>query len=251
MMSKDSMDGDLDTEEWVFGEQVVTVNYEVKIAKFHEKAKHWKPGRVLHSKIFSVGHSRFQFNIYPSGRSEDVRSHVSVNLHNLNPWDVLVTYSFTAGTVTHSREQLVIRRHFGIGKHDFMDHKDRYILINRNFELFANISLLKEQVVVTDQFGSFLAIKQSMRKELSGLEMQLKAIQSKLETAGLSRPCTPSCPVCVADLSPPAAITQCRRGHLACGACTSRLSVCPTCEGAWTGRAVGLESFLGLTGQRV
>ena len=175
--------------------------------------KYWKPGRALHSKIFSVGHSRFQFNIYPSGRSEDVRSHVSVNLHNLNPWDVLVTYSFTAGTVTYTRAQLVLRRHFGIGKHDFMGLKDRYIL--------------------------------------SVLEMQLKAIQSKLETVGLSRPSTPSCPVCVADLAPPAAITQCRGGHLACGACTSRLSVCPTCEGAWYGRAVGLESFLRETGYRV
>ena len=182
-----------------------------------------------------------------------MRSHVSVYLHNLNPWDVLVTYSFTAGAVTHSREQLVIRRHFGIGKHDFMGLKDRYILNNRKFELLANISLLKEQVVVNDQdkIGSFLAIKQSLRKELSVLEMQLKEIQSKLETAGLSRPCTPSCSVCVADLSPPAGTTQCRRGYLACGACTSRLSVCPTCEGAWTGRSVGSESFLRSTGQRV
>ena len=139
------------------------------------------------------------------------------------------------------------------GKHDFMDHKDRYMLINRNFELFANISLLKEQVVVNDQdkIGSFLAIKQSMRKELSGLEMQLKAIQSKLDPVGMSRPSTPSCSVCVTDLAPPAAITQCRGGHLACGACTSRLSVCPACEGAWDGRAVGLESFLRETGHRV
>ena len=134
-----------------------------------------------------------------------------------------------------------------------MGQKDNYILINKNFELLANVSLLKEQVVVNDQdkIGSFLVIKQSMRKELNELEMQLQAIKSKLDTAGLSRPSTPSCPVCVADLAPPAAITQCRGGHLACGACTSRLSVCPTCEGAWYGRAVGLESFLRETGYRV
>ena len=41
-----------------------------------------------------------------------------------------------------------------------MGQKDNYILINKNFELLANVSLLKEQVVVNDQdkIGSFLVI---------------------------------------------------------------------------------------------
>ena len=50
--------------------------------------------------------------------------------------------------------------------------------------------MLKEQVVVNDQdkIGSFLVIKQSMRKELNVLEMQLQAIQSKLDCPGLVLP---------------------------------------------------------------
>ena len=174
---------------------------------------------------------------------------MSVYLHNLNAWDVMVTYSFTVGTMTHSREQSVIRRNYGIGKHDFLGHKDSYILHNAKFELHAKITLLKEQVVVNDQdrIGSFLAVKHSMRKELTVLELQLKGLKEKLE-AKISnlhgRASSPSCPVCLADLKPPAPIIQCKGGHLSCELCSSRLSVCPACEGGWAGRAVGLESFL-------
>ena len=247
MASKES--SDFNTEEWMFGEKEVTVNYELSIVKFQEKIRNWKTGKAVHSKVFSVGNSRFQFNIYPSGRSENMRSHVSVYLHNLNAWDVMVTYSFTVGTLTHSREQSIIRRNYGIGKHDFIGHKDSYILHNSKFDLHARITLLKEQVVVNDQdrIGNFLAVKHSMRKELIALEMQLKGMKEELE-AKIStlrgQASSPSCPLCLAGLKPPAAIIQCKGGHLACEPCSCRLSVCPACEEAWAGRAVGLESFL-------
>jgi hypothetical protein len=249
IVSKEMFDNDLDTEEWMFGDKEVTVNYELKIAKFQEKIRNWKAGRAVHSKIFSVGQSRFQFNVYPSGRSENVRGHVSVYLHNLNAWDVMVTYSFTAGTETHAREKSVIRRNYGIGKHDFLGHNNSYILLNSKLLLNAKITLLKEQVVVNDQdkVASCISLKQCMRKELTTLEMQLKEMKQALE-AKMSRlhgqSSSPSCPVCLACLAPPAAITQCKGGHLACQQCSSRLRICPACEGGWDGRAVGLEGFL-------
>ncbi|XP_063361521.1 E3 ubiquitin-protein ligase SIAH1A-like [Cydia amplana] len=36
------------------------------------------------------------------------------------------------------------------------------------------------------------------------------------------------CPVCMEWMEPP--ITQCRRGHLVCGACRKRLDACPVCR---------------------
>ena len=249
-MAKELDDNEeVDTEEWIFGEKEVTVNYEVKITKFQEKIRNWKAGRAVHSKIFTVGHSRFQFNIYPSGRSENVRGYVSVYLHNLNAWDVMVTYSFTVGTENHTREKAVISRNYGIGKHDFLDHNCSYLLINSKFLLKAKITLLKEQVVVNDQdkVSSILSLKNCMRKEMTSLEMQLKLMKQELETklSNLPAQCSsPSCPVCLANLSPPAAITKCKAGHLACQSCSLRLRVCPACEGDWAGRAVGLETYL-------
>ena len=246
-MTKESREKE--TDEWMFGEKEVTVNYEMKIEKFQEKMRKWKAGRAVRSKIFSIGHSRFQLNVYPSGRSENIRGYVSVYLHNLNAWDLMVTYSITVGTENHTREKSIIEKNYGIGKHDFLGHSCNYLLLNSRVVLRAKITLLREQVVVNDQqrVANMLVIKHCMRKELTSVELQLKKMKQDLETklshlSTMSR--SPSCPVCQTRLSPPAAIMQCKEGHLACLPCTSRLTVCPACEGVWAGRASGLENFL-------
>eukprot|EP00092_Neocalanus_flemingeri_P071945 GFUD01088455.1.p1 GENE.GFUD01088455.1~~GFUD01088455.1.p1 ORF type:complete len:562 (-),score=184.24 GFUD01088455.1:68-1753(-) len=51
------------------------------------------------------------------------------------------------------------------------------------------------------------------------------------------------CPVCLEKMAPPKRIFQCRQGHAICGNCFERPQVkkCPTCRGAFIGRATVLE----------
>ena len=52
------------------------------------------------------------------------------------------------------------------------------------------------------------------------------------------------CPVCCEEMAPPRTIWQCAEGHPVCSSCRPRLDNCPSCRGAFMGRARGMERLV-------
>ena len=52
------------------------------------------------------------------------------------------------------------------------------------------------------------------------------------------------CPVCCEGLGAPRRIFQCSQGHPVCSSCRPRLSNCPSCREAFTGRAICMEQLV-------
>ena len=84
----------------------------------------------------------------------------------------------------------------------------------------------------------FNQTKEEMKMEVSKLEalLQEQSEQDMREEV--------ECPVCCEEMAPPRTILQCSQGHPVCSSCRPRLASCPSCRGAFMGRAIGMEQLV-------
>ena len=82
------------TIEYMIKKSDNSIRYDILINTFHKKIKTFKIGREIYSRVFRVGESKFQIEIYPSGNTKEHKGNVSVFLQNKSDWRVLLKATF-------------------------------------------------------------------------------------------------------------------------------------------------------------
>jgi len=250
------------TEEW---EEKINENrskHYVKILNFGKKMKTWANGREICSLPFLVSKSEFQLLIFPNGDDEDCKNCVSVFLLNINSWDVKVNFEIEIGSKKMDWINVRINADDSLGNEQFYTHGDLNLdrVLDRGsltvsaeislaFEEFANdvnckLDKIKdstaEMEVLKQEVGTLKEIMQTMDRSLTS---QFKTLEISSKKSSL--PC-PECPICFEEMKPPTRIVQCWSGHLICQQCKVKPEIvsCPTCEQEFTGRAIGMETYL-------
>jgi len=256
------------TEEWKHKLSDSKLKYEMKIFYFEHKMRTWQHGREICSKVFSIGDSKFQLVVYPNGNCRESKGNVSAFLVNKSVRDVKVNLEFDLGSRSKRAHSVTI---IGFGRYGWetcdshRDLEDDDMLDNGDVTATATISLLWEEVTsdcknwkeeVSDlRLGQNILIS-DLKSKIETLETNMKSKIESLETKMISKlenPPTkkaslqcPECPICFNEMRPPTRIAQCRTGHLICQECRDRPEVkhCPICRMNFTGRAVGMETYL-------
>ena len=160
-----------------------SLTYEILIHDFQKKIKSFKNGRDIHSKIFSIGESKFRIRIYPNGDSKQSKGSVSVYLHNLSDWKVKVKatfrrthtpddYIFYSDDGTHEAEAYIDAGQ-GHGWQNYTDHQN-LDLDDGTFEVRATITVLEEQVTAQ---RDLTGLKDGVKEELGEVKEEVHEIK--------------------------------------------------------------------------
>jgi len=248
------------TEEWKHKLSDSKLKYEMRISSFEHKMRTWPHGREICSRIFSIGDSKFQLVVYPNGNCRESKGNVSAFLVNKSVRDVKVNFEFDLGSRSKRASCVTI---IGFGRYGWetcdshRDLQDDDMLDDGDVTATATISLLWEEVLsdcknwkeeVSDLKSMIETLETNMKSKIESLETNKISKLEILEnpyTKKASLQC-PDCPICFNEMRPPTRIAQCRTGHLICQECRDRPEVkhCPICRMNFTGRAVGMETYL-------
>ena len=106
---------------------------------------------------------------------------------------------------------------------------------HRKEEENLQIDLNSDRLRVTERYGEMIAeIDRQMEEQetsvLAWLEGEVEGMTRRKRKAEVEAVEVPECPVCLESLSPPLQIYQCQEGHLVCGDCRSKVSICTECR---------------------
>lgn len=256
--------------EWMLKSEN-SIKYIVTIKDFGEKIQTLEPGRSIHSRIFHIGESSFQIQIYPSGHTEQHRYSVGVFLMNRSAWRVRAECHFSleeySKILSVSYFQPNGESGNDLGFPSFVPHSrcTRSDLLSEDgtFTLEANIKLIQEEVTVSRNVTGVPGDLQA------AIQSALTASLGHLRTPDSSQsfPPTTECPVCMETLRPPMRLMHCAHGHIVCDDCFRKsreearvqrdmeagrregnpdMDRCHTCKGKVMGRPSELERILGL-----
>jgi len=82
------------------------------------------------------------------------------------------------------------------------------------------------------------------KEELKMFDYQTKEIFRKKRSLTESGLQLPECPVCWEEMRSPVQIFNCIKGHVICGECRSRVSICTHCREPYIGRATAMELWI-------
>ena len=172
------------TTEYMIKKSDNSVRYDVLINAFHKKIKTFKIGREIYSRIFRVGESKFQIEIYPNGNTKEHKGNVSVFLQNKSDW------------------KLKLKATLCVDHHDFSDSMERYFdadesfgwptLVAHNqcnydnlregtFEIQVTITVLEEQVTAErDMTGMNEGVKEALDSQTTRLSSEVDIVKEEV-----------------------------------------------------------------------
>ena len=230
------------------------IKYTIHIANFARHIKTFRVGREIRSRVFMIGESSFQIQIYPSGNSKDAKDDVSLFLKNMSDWRVNAEVSYT---MVGNNEKYLVENHCyqssgsdgdGFGYPCFVK-KSRCsngdLLSDGTFSLVANIEVFNEEVTpgrdirrpdqehVRELSSTVQELKdivedtkagqlKELKEEIERMRQSLRGITTNARQSQTSRNLGVQCPVCFDDARPPMRLMQCGEGHIICDCCFTK-----------------------------
>ena len=95
--------------------------------------------------------------------------------------------------------------------------------------------LNSDRVRVTERYGKMIEeierqMEEQERSVVAWLEREVEGLTGRKRKAEVEAVEVPECPVCLESLAPPLQIYQCQEGHLVCGHCRGKVSICTECR---------------------
>ena len=183
------------TTEWMSKISESSIRYDVLINDFQKKIKN-SGRRSIHSRVFRIGRSKFQINIYPNGDKAACKGKVGVFLSNQSDWRVKLEVSFEAANRYDGCEKL--ENYFDVGESQgfptFVDHIEDCTygsLGEGTFELQTTITLLEEEVTperdmtgvdesIQDTLNDQGRTLSSMKEEMAEMRSNIRGIRDEL-----------------------------------------------------------------------
>ena len=244
------------TTEYMIKQGDNSIKYDILINAFHKKIKTFKIGREIYSRVFRIGESKFQIEIYPNGNTKEHKGNVSVYLANKSDWRVKLKVTFSlVHDIFHGEQTLEHCYDPGnsYGWPAFVGHKDCTYndLDEGTFRLQATITVQDEEVTAErDMTGMNEGVKQALDSQTARLssevdvvkeemrvmkkehDQELAAIRRGIEELKLSVQVNAAprqesrrqfeCPMCTEEARPPMRLKQCGEGHIICDTCYAR-----------------------------
>ena len=244
------------TTEYMIKQGDNSIKYDILINTFHKKIKTFKIGREIYSRVFRIGESKFQIEIYPNGNTKEHKGNVSVFLANKSDWRVKLKVTFSlVHDIFHGEQTLEHCYDPGnsYGWPAFVGHKDCTYndLDEGTFRLQATITVQDEEVTAErDMTGMNEGVKQALDSQTARLssevdvvkeemrvmkkehDRELAAIRRGIEELKLSVQVNAAprqesrrqfeCPMCTEEARPPMRLKQCGEGHIICDTCYAR-----------------------------
>ena len=153
--------------------------YKVKIKSFDQKTRFWKPGRVVHLKLFQHDDVRLTPQIYPNGSTQRDMGYISFYLENEEDVDIEVKFE------VHLEPSRMLAFCIDIpvgtkrGKGSWIKHKDLPLSEDGSLEMSLIIKRISKAAP-----ESSLAINR-LEDKVESLENQLKELSLSLSNSEL------------------------------------------------------------------
>ena len=229
-----------------------TTSYRVKVNQFHNKMNQWKPERSLQLKSFVAHDDRTQFHleVFPNGREDKHRGHVSIFLISDSDKSVRCSYELRIGGQTKCAEDVNFLPNDAWGSDEIFSHFDFFCrswkrdTVDERLEIFCKISKLwtesddpvfkSSQKIANDKssyepgktcekIDVLLDSFNELHNKVSSLEKKLDLQKKENDEIKLkvTNKLIPSllCPACFEPLNRSPKIAQCVFGHLLCWNC--------------------------------
>ena len=131
---------------------------------------------------------------------------------------------------THLAESLSEVRDKAVQQADLMELERRHKDEELNFFVdlsFDRETLVERSAMMVREIDQQLS---EQRVHCLTLETQLQAHCTRKRKAEVEPEAVPECPVCLESLTPPLQIYQCKEGHLVCGDCRNKVTICTECR---------------------
>ena len=133
---------------------------------------------------------------------------------------------------THLAESLSEVRDKAVQQADLMELERRHKDEELNFFVdlsFDRETLVERSAMMVREIDQQLS---EQRVHCLTLESQLQAhcTRKRKAEAEVEPEAVPECPVCLESLTPPLQIYQCKEGHLVCGDCRNKVTICTECR---------------------
>ena len=242
---------DIAKEDLTFDDDEVPT-YTVQIRNFHHKMKNWSPTTSIRTKTFKVQDVDLYLKIFPNGKGDDVKGHVSVYLFNKTSKQVYVHYIFYIGIQGKMEDKKgCLNPGASRGWMKFCNHVRAFPIYKPDHDLNITCKIVKittEKVVwdlfheTNNKFKESKANQVDVKAKLAMMEIKLEELQ-KLNNNKVKKP---PCPICFEEMSYDTKIAQCINGHHLCWSCKEKLEKkeCPSCGLPVNGRAFGMEGYL-------
>merc|ERR1719300_80116 len=102
----------------------------------------------------------------------------------------------------------------------------------------------ERQKILDRQKQEEIELKDMHKVELKMFDDQTSEIFMKNRSFTESGVQLPDCPVCMEEMRPPVQIFNCLNGHVICGECRRRVSICTHCRSPYVDRATAMELWI-------
>merc|ERR1719188_757021 len=195
--------------------------------------------------------------IFPNGKVDDVKGHVSVYLFNKISKQVYLHYMIQIGSHGKKEHEGCLNPGAGRGRIKFCNHVRKFPIYKPDEDLKITCKIVKittDKVVwdlfhkTNNKFKESKANQVDLKAKLAMMETKLEELQNFNDNNNnsSSKVKKPPCPICFEEMSYNSKIAQCINGHHICWSCKEKLEKkeCPSCGLPVNGRAFGMESYL-------
>ena len=180
------------TTEYMIKKSDNSIRYDILINTFHKKIKTFKIGREIYSRVFRVGESKFQIEIYPSGNTKEDKGNVSVFLRNKSDWKLKLKATYRLGHLDYDSDydfdysssgEEAIEKYFdadeSFGWPTLIAHQQCNYdnLRDGTFEIQVTITVLEEEVTAQrDMTGMNEGVKEALDRQTTKLSSEVDVV---------------------------------------------------------------------------
>ena len=175
------------TTEYMVRKSDNSIRYDVIINSFHKKIKTFNNGREIHSRVFKIGQSKFQIEIYPNGDAKKDKGNVGIFLRNKSDWRLKLKATFHVARGPARNDNHLERWYDsgeGYGWPTFLDHKSCAYenLDEGTFEIQVTITVLAEEVTAQrDMTGLNEGTKEALDSQTARLSSEVDVVKEEVD----------------------------------------------------------------------